>query len=500
MTAARPLLAAAAALAALAGVAAPAAAGAADLPAAPPPPLARVPARAGVPPPAQARLRGGLRVVVLERHRRPVVLVRLVLPRGAVTDPPGQAGATWLAVHLLTDYRERGDRGERLGGEKPLRREAVELGGALAAAVAPDFSLLSVSGYARDTARYLALLAGAVTAPRHGEESFAARRNALLDAIEDLESSDAEALERVVDQAAFGAGHPYARSAAGTLASLGALGLEDVVAQQQAVLVPDGATLLVVGDVQADRVIAEVRRTFAAWDREDPFAGIAAHGERGAPPVVPPPAARPGPFEVGLLRRRPASTLLACATRPLTGVRATDGALQVFAALLGGGGRSRLSLALREEGGFTYAAHAAIVRRRAARALVACAPLAAARAEEGLRAFRDALAAVRDRPPGPEELARAKAVRLAALDGGEEDAVREAEAWTEAIALGDPAPRGAREAAEIAATTGEDVRRVAAAALRPDGLRWILSGDPAVAARAVRANGLGRLVALPLER
>ena len=43
-------------------------------------------------------------------------------------------------------------------------------------------------------------------------------------------------------------------------------------------------------------------------------------------------------------------------------------------------------------------------------------------------------------------------------------------------------------------------RRALAAALGPAGLRWIFSGDPSVAARAVRANGLGRLLGLPLAR
>lgn len=141
-----------------------------------------------------------------------------------------------------------------------------------------------------------------------------------------------------------------------------------------------------------------------------------------------------------------------------------------------------------------------MLRQRAARALVVCAPLAAARAGEGLRAFRATLEALRGGAPTPEELRRAKALRLAALDGTQEDVDGEAAAWTEALALGLRAPRRAEEAAEIERTTAEEVRRIAAAALRPDAIRWIFSGDPAVAARAVRENGLGRLLGLPLDR
>jgi zinc protease len=456
---------------------------------APPPPLARVPARLAAATPVEARLANGVRVVVVERHARPLVEVRLVVPRGGVGDPRNAAGATWLAVHLASDFRERGERGERLVEEKSLRHQVADLGGALGVAVEPDFSAVAVTGYAKDVARYVGLLGDMVTHPRHGASSFEARRDALLDVLEDLESSDPEALERVVAQAAFGTGHPYARSLIGTRQSLVPLGLEDVVAQQEKVLAPAGATLLVVGDVQAGAVIAAARKAFARWDRE-----------ALAPVAIPAAAAQRGRAEAGFLRRSPASTLVACVTRPLGDVRAADAALDVFAAALGGGGRSRLAVALREDGGHTYVAHARVERRRSARALVACAPLDAARAEEGLRAFRDALAAFRAGPTGAAELARARAFRLAALDDEEEDVAREAAAWVEAIALGPGAPRPEQERADVAAVTAEEVQRIAAAALRPDGLRWILSGDPAVAARAARASGLGRVVALPLDR
>jgi predicted Zn-dependent peptidase len=207
-----------------------------------------------------------------------------------------------------------------------------------------------------------------------------------------------------------------------------------------------------------------------------------------------------GPFDAGLLRRQPAATLLACATRPLGDLRATDGALEVFTALLGEGTRSRLAQALREEGGYTYTAYAGVVRRRAARAFVACAPLAAARADEGLEAFRVTLDGLRRRIPGDAELRRVKALRLARLDDAQEGVANETEAWTEALVLGQQEPRRAREEAEIAAVTAEELGRIARIALRPEGLRWILSGDPAIAAKAVRKNRLGRLLGLPLGR
>lgn len=452
----------------------------------PPPPLPPVSTPAAAV--REAVLPNGLRVVVVEHHRRPVVVVHLAFPQGALGDLPGSTGASWLALQLATDFHELTDDGRRDVEERSLRRRFVDLGATLGAEVDADGSALAVTGYARDVGRYLDLLAGAVRRPRRGADSFERRRDALLDAIEDLESSDPEALERVVEETAFGAGHPYARSVIGTKSSMEALGLEDVVARQDQVLVARGATLIVVGDVRAEEVLRAAGAAFGGWG--------------GAAPPVPRvaaalPAARP---EVSFLERKPASTLLVCATRPLGDLRGGDAVLDVLAAALGGGLRSRLGEALREQAGLTYVATAGIVRRRQGRAFVACAPLDAARADAGVALFRSTLEGLRTRPIAGEELERARAIRLAALDAAREDTLGLASAWAEAVAIGRARPIPDEERRALEAVTAADVRRAADALLRPGALRWIASGERATAQRAARVNGLGPLRELALDR
>jgi predicted Zn-dependent peptidase len=468
---------------ALAAAAVPAAETAPD---GPPPPLPSRPTPA--PPARELRLANGLRVVVVEHHRRPLVVATLVLPRGTLSDPAGAPGATWLAVHLAGDFREVNDTGDTLHEEKSFRRQVVELGGSARLLAAPDLSMVEVSGYGQDAARLLRLLADTVLAPRHGESSFKQRRDLALDALEDLETSDPEAMERVLAEAAFGAGHPYARPEQGTTRSLTRMGLEDVVDRQKALFVPDGATLLVVGDVAPREIFAAARAAFGGWK-----------GRAPPPPVLTSTAAPRRGAAPGLLRRSPASTLVTCAARPVP-PRARDAALDVLAQVLGGGGSSRLAVALRERAGLSYAASATVVRRRHARALLACSPLAADRAGEGLRLFREALEAVRTGPITEAELARARAARLGELEATWDDLGGVAGAWLEAVALGDGLPHVERERAAVAAVTVEEVAGLARELLAPGALRWIVSGEPAVAARAAAANGLGTPRALALDR
>jgi zinc protease len=446
----------------------------------PPPPLAKpVPA---VPAWSELELPNGLRIVAIERHGRPVVIVRLLLARGALTDPPLAAGATYLAVKLAADFHEKSESGEELLEEKSLRRKVNELGGAASFEVASDDSVAGVSGYAQDVGKYLRMLADAVQVRRHGAQSFSERRDLLLDTVEDMESSDPLAFQRVLTEAAFGPGHPYSRSVIGTIASLTPLGIEEVVAQQDQIFVPRGATLLVVGDVRADAVLADARKAFSAW-----------RGRSTPLPSVPAVSVPVGNQAVGFLKRRPASTLVVCATRPLAERRAADATLDLLAAVLGQGTQSRLSAALRDGSGLTYGAEAEIVKRRYARALLACSRLRADRAGEGIRLFREVLASARTTPPSREELERAKAIRLAELDAAYDDAAGIAEVWEEAIAQGRGHPRLDEERAELQSVTAEAVQALAQQVLRPETIRWILSGDPRAATAAVEANQLGTL-------
>jgi zinc protease len=435
----------------------------------------------------EATLPNGLRVVVVEHHRRPIVLVHLLLPRGALLDAPGREGATWLGVQIASDHREV----EYADGveieERSFRRQVIDRGGFLEVDVGPDHSLLSLSGYARSTGSYLKLIADGVTRPRRGKTSFRERRNALLDEQEDVETSDPEALWRAIAEASFGRGHPYARSVVGTAGSLKRLELAEAVARQAEVLVPDGATLLVVGDVSAPVVVEGARAAFGRWK-----------GSARRPPAVVPPAAPP-PAEVGFLQRKPAATLLACATRPLGEVKASDAALDLLADTLGHGLRGRLVEALRERAGLTYGASVAVVRRRGARALLACSALQASQGDAGLRLFRETLDAVVAAPPTDDEVERARALGLGRLDSAWDGANAVADTWLRALTLGRSRPDLVADRAELEALRPGELRELSRTVLHAGAIRWVLSGEPEVARRAVEATRLGELRALRLD-
>jgi len=423
------------------------------------------------------KLLNGLEIVVVEHHARPIVSVALVLPRGTATDPPRRAGLAWLAVTMAEDSYEDG-RGDANLGEKSFRREIADLGGTAAFEVGSDASIFHVRGYAAETAAYLEKLADAMRHPRHGKRSFYGRRRFAVSFFEQLESSDLGFVREIASLNAFGKDHPYGRSTYGTADSMSRIQFEEAVERQRAILVPNGGTLLIVGDVKGSRIVEAAKAAFGKWtpggDGIAPF---------HAPARQTPDAGTP----VGFLERPQASTLMTCATRAMSDAPATRAPSEVLAAIVGGGLGSRLSTALREGNGMTYFAHAEIVRRRHGRAFLACAALRADRTGRGAGIFRGVLDEARTRLPTNVEVQRAKGVLLAELDSTADDVQSIERSWLDALEFGSGTPKIAEERAAIERVTAADVRKVAETMLAPKTMRWLVSGDK----KAARAASLG---------
>jgi len=426
----------------------------------------------------------GLRIVVVEHHARPVATVNLILAHGALSDPPDNAGLTYMAVTLASDFYESMGVNDIQADEQSFRRRVADLGGAATFEVESDFSAVQIAGYASDTAAYLKMIAGAVRNPRHGAGSFRARRDAALDAFESIESEDPRALQRWIAQSAFGPDHPYARSLFGTAESLNTVELQEVMEHQNVIFVPTGATLLVVGDVRPAAVLAAAKTSFGNWQ---------GYKDASPMPSVSPPSLPRGAGEVAYFERRSASTLFTCLTRPLPEVAGADPALRVLTGILGKGMGSRLGRALREENGLTYGAWAEIVRRRQASALIACSALQGEKGEQGLRLFRGALTSLHDAPPTDDEVRRAKALQIAELESAWDDTGSITRTWLEALTLGSGVPHPEQERAALEKVTASDVQKLARTLLRPKTVRWMVSGDKSLATRAVEASGFGKL-------
>ena len=426
----------------------------------PVPPLGP-PVQLALPAPQRFQLSNGLAVRLVESHRLPIVAFHLVLREGgAARDPAELPGLASFTAAMVTE-------GTRTRSAIQISDELGFLGASLGAGASMDAAYVSGYGLSRQLPRLLALLADVTENPTFPASDFARvqdqRKVALLQ-----QRDQPGALASKAFGPLFWGDHPYGHWAGGTEASVERTTREDLARFHAAHWRPGAAELVVVGDVDAGVLRAELEKAFAGWT--------------GAEPVRSAPAEAPAGKRRAVLVEKPAApqTFLILG---MPGIARNDpdlAAAQVLFEVLGGGSSSRLFRELREAKGYTYG----LTARESAQAQGGASYLGGSvRADATGEAIRDLLAqvaALRDAPVPEAELEDAKDGIVRSLPGDFATVAGIAGRMAEQVVYGLPDDYWDRYPAAVRAVTAADVRRVAREVLDPARLTTVLVGDPAV--------------------
>lgn len=226
---------------------------AAPVSAAPEAPALPVPAWA-TPAPVERTLANGLRVVVFEDHRLPVVQVQLRVAAGTRTEPENRPGLAALTGQML-----RGGTSSRT--PEQFTAHLDRLGAVFGVSVLRDMALLSAGFRRSDLDAGLELVADAVTSPIFDPSAFELARRQTASQLGQQMQSLAGIAEERIQEAAF-AGHPYGRPALGSLDALLQTTPSDLQRFHRERWRPDRATLAVAGDVTSDQAFAAAEQWF----------------------------------------------------------------------------------------------------------------------------------------------------------------------------------------------------------------------------------------------
>jgi predicted Zn-dependent peptidase len=445
---------------ALAGAAAPVQA---QYPIDPPAPMPL--AKLGFPPFREARMGNGLEIVLVANHRLPIVSLQLSIPTGSVHDPAGKRGVAEMVSDLIT-------KGTATRSADEIAAAIEGVGGSLSASVGDDFFTLSSTVLTDGSELAFELMGDVLLNAAFPESEVELTRRRLLSALE-VERSSPEALADRYFAAALYGQHPYGLRQ--STASLEAITPADIRAFAATNLRPDGALLVVAGDITLEQVRQLVDRHLGAWRGKVPARSY------GSPPL-------PKPSEI-LLVHRPGSEQANIVVGNL-GLR--PGANEYYAAtvankVLGGGADSRLFLILREQKGWTYGAYSQLVRLYDVGSFEATAEVRTAVADSALTEMLTQLKRIRTNAVPDSELVSAKGYLTGVFPLTIETPQQIASqvASQKRLGLGNDYLERYRD--RIAAVTAPQVQAAAAAVIRPDSAVVVVVGDGAALYERLRA-------------
>ncbi len=352
-----------------------------------------------VPAPTVSELANGLRVVVVENHRLPLVSAQLIIPgAGSAADPPTLFGLAALTADLL-------DEGTGKLGPMDVAAELERLGTYLRTSADTDVAAISIDGLSSTLPDALLLVSNLVRAPSLAQADFDRVKADRVSAIRRRRDRPRAVAGLVMDRVLFGA-HPYGHPTDGYERTLSAITLDDVREYYRTRYTPTGATLVIAGDVTAADVAAMVTRAFGGWKR------------RTAPPLPTPAvdtSARPRLVVVD----NPGATQseIRIGRVSITRTAPTYFTARVANTVLGGGFTSRLNRRLREELGYTYGAGSSFWTAAHSGTWTARSALRTDVTVPGLREALSLIQSMRTDDVPAEELSRGKELLVRELPG-----------------------------------------------------------------------------------
>ncbi len=341
-----------------------------------------------IPQPYETTLSNGLKIIVFEDKRLPLVSFRLAFQIGEAHDAADATGQTGAMVSMLTE-------GTKNRSSKQLAEEVERLGAHLSANSNSDNIVVAGSALTFYGTDILRLMSETVLTPNFPQNELDLYKQNTIEHLKFQRSQPNFLAEEQILRILFGK-HPY------SIAAPSPKNIENITRQKLIALhakrfVPNLATFIVVGDVDRDVIVEEIEDKFGKWKQ-----GSVENSEFASPPE------RAG--NTLTIVDRPGSTQanIVLANLAINRNHKDYFPFLVMNQILGAGASSRLFMNLREEKGYTYGAYSSVDARRFTGSFEATSEVRSAVTGDSLKEFFYELNRIRDEKVSETELSDAK--------------------------------------------------------------------------------------------
>jgi predicted Zn-dependent peptidase len=424
---------------------------------------------------AEAKLKNGLRVYIVERHDLPIVSARLVVTAGAGDVPDARPGVMSFLGSML-------EQGTKKRNALQLSDDFEAIGANHGAWVEWDSGGLNVRVLSERLDAALELMADVALSPTFPEAEVERLRARRIASIQAEKSSPGTIASNNVAAALFGRAHPYGHSMSGDEDDAKKLTRAEIVRAYERLFNPQNAALVVAGDVTQATLLPKLEATFGAW-KAKPGAAVR------KPPKT--------PTKIATDKRivfvdRPGAQSQIQLVRPGVPHSVKDREAYIIAnAILGGMFSSRVNMNLREKNSYTYGARSYFSMRHGAGPFLVGAAVFADKTGPAIKEVLNELEGLRRDGPTAEELALAKESIRLAMPGRFETVADVSGAISDLVVYDLPLDDYEKRPARIEGVTSDDVKRVATEYFGPDAMTIVVVGDKSTVLPQLESLGVG---------
>jgi zinc protease len=419
-------------------------------------------------------LENGLTIDVVSQKQLPLVSAQLVIQSGSAADPKNLPGVASFVADMLKE-------GTRKKSAATFAEAVEYLGAHLGTGAGQETTRVNVSSLSEHFDAALALMAEAALEPRFSPQELEKLRRRTLDELKLKKDKPTWLARRELHKALYGE-HPYARIDTDE-ATVKKMLPQHLIAYHSQYFVPNNAFLVVVGDVDADKVKASAEKLFGKWKKKD---------------VKEPAYAAPTPPQQRqfIVVDRPASVQSQIAIGNLA-IKRNDPIyvpLLVANQVLGGSAASRLFMDLREKRSLTYGAYSRVDETVDLGAFRASAAVRTPVTGEAIGAFLEHLDRIVKEPAPQDELVNAHRYLADSFPLQIETAEQVAALVADLRVYGLPANYWDDFRSAIKKVSPEQALSAARAHIRPDSAVFVVVGKAAEVVPMLQKYGPVRVV------
>jgi zinc protease len=429
-------------------------------------------------------LSNGLRVVLAQRGAVPVVNLRMMVNAGYAADQFSLPGTADLAMDML-------DEGTASRSALEISDELSLLGATLETGSNLDVSTVALSALKEKLPGSLDLFADVILNPTFPDEDYARLQKQQLATIAQEKVQPVGMALRVFPRLIYGEGHAYSMpfTGSGTEESVQRIDTGGLKEFHTTFFKPNNATLVVVGDVSREELQPLLERQFKGWKSGDvPQKNIALVGQRTGSTVY--------------LVDRPdseQSVIFAGHVAPPKN-NEREIAIEAMNEVLGGSFNARINMNLREDKHWSYGAQSLLLDAEGQRPFLVYAPVQTDQTSASMAEIHREVSEIRgERPPTPDEVARAKDTKTLTLAGQWETADAVADSLAEMVRFGLPDDHWDRYPGQVRALSDAQISAAAEDVIQPDNMVWVVVGDRAKIEAGIRELGYGDIILMDAD-